>query len=114
MAGRVVAGREVSGLLTLALCLIGITQSFTGLEVAETCLFGDAQDFDGEYFDAHRQEWPWPPYSSPCTAEYDMVPGWVNPAIAVTAALCATSLAGLVVVRGARSARRRDYMPPAT
>jgi hypothetical protein len=29
-----------------------------------------------------------------------MVPGWVNPAIAITAASCATSLAGLVVTRG--------------
>ena len=35
------------------------------------------------------------------TAGHDMVPGWVNQAIAITAASCATSLAGLVVTRGA-------------
>jgi hypothetical protein len=96
-----------SGLLTLALCAFGMTQAFTGLEVGETCTLFEEQVFDPEYWAAHRQDSPLPPYSSPCNAEYDMVPGWVNPAIAVTAALCAMSPAGLVVVRGARAARAR-------
>ncbi|MGK5111372.1 MULTISPECIES: hypothetical protein [unclassified Geodermatophilus] len=100
-------GALASGLLTLALCAFGVTQAFTGLEVGETCTLVVEQDFDPEYSAAHGRDSPLPPYSSPCNAEYDMVPGWVTPAIAVTAALCAVSLAGLVVVRGARGARTR-------
>ena len=44
-------------------------------------------------------EVPLPPYASPCNAGHDLVPAWVDPAIAVAAASCATSLAGLVVTR---------------
>jgi hypothetical protein len=96
-----------SGLLTLALCAFGMAQAFAGLDVGETCMFGDGQDFDLEYWAVHRHDSPLPPYSSPCNAEYDRVPGWVNPAIAVTAALCGMSFAGLVVVRRARWACAR-------
>lgn len=94
-----------SGLLTLALCAFGMTQTFAVPDVGDICMFGQGQDFDLEYWAAHRQDSPLPPYSSPCNAEYDRVPGWVNPTIAVTAVLCALSLAGLVVVRSARRGR---------
>jgi hypothetical protein len=94
-----------SGLLTLALRAFGMTQTFAVPDVGDICMFGQGQDFDLEYWAAHRQDSPLPPYSSPCNAEYDRVPAWVNPTIAVTAVLCALSLAGLVVVRSARRGR---------
>ncbi len=82
-----------------------MAQAFSGLEVGETCTLDDGVDFDPQYWATHRNDVPLPPYCSPCNAGHDMVPGWVNPAIAVTAACCATSLAGLVVARGARGGR---------
>ena len=97
----------VSGWSALALCAFGMAQGFVGLDVGETCIFGEGQDFDLEYWAAHHHDSPLPPYSTPCNAGYDMVPGWVNPAIAVTAASCAVSLVGLVVARRARWARAR-------
>src|SRR3712207_942955 len=84
-----------SGVLTLALCAFGMTQSFVVLDVGDACLFGEGQAFDLRYWTAHRPDWPLPPYSMPCNAEYDMVPSWVNPTIAITAALCGMSFAGL-------------------
>ncbi len=102
----------VSGLLTLALCALGLmAATFVGLEVNETCRLEEGQDFDLEYWAAHQQGSPLPPYSAPCNAEYDMVPPWVNPAIAVSTALCAMSLAGLAVGRGARWTRTRGRVP---
>ena len=98
---------RASGLLTLALCAFGMTQAFAGLDVGDTCLFGEGQDFDLQYWATHRHDSPLPPYSTPCNAEYDMVPAWVNPAIAVAAAVCAMSLAGLVAVRRPRWPRAR-------
>ena len=71
------------------------------MEVGGTCTLVEDQDFDLEHWAAHRNDVPLPPYSSPCSAGHDMVPGWADPAIAITAASCATSLAGLVVTRGA-------------
>jgi hypothetical protein len=93
---------KVSGLLTLGLCVFGTAQSFMGLEVSETCELFEGQDFDADYWAAHQRDWPLPPYSAPCNAAYDMVPGWVNPAIAVTAAACAVSTAGFVAAGGGR------------
>ncbi len=61
-----------AGLLTLALCALGMAQAFTGLELGETCTLDERVDFDPEYWATHRNDVPLPPYSSPCNAGYDM------------------------------------------
>jgi hypothetical protein len=47
------------------------------------------------------------PLSNRCNAEYDLVPGWINPTVAalasVTAVLALTALATTAVQRGAHA-----------
>lgn len=104
---RCASAALAGGLLTLALCAFGVLQAFAGLDVEETCTLVQHQEFDEGYWAAHVRSSLLPPYRTPCNAGYDMVPGWVNPAIAVSAACCALSVAVLLVLLGARLVRPR-------
>ncbi|MGY1671512.1 hypothetical protein [Geodermatophilus sp. SYSU D00710] len=73
---------------TLVLCAFGLLQTLAGTDAGETCTLVEYERFDVEYWAAHRSG-PLPPYRAPCNADHDLVPGWVNPAIAAGAALSA-------------------------
>ncbi|SDD49797.1 hypothetical protein SAMN05660690_4386 [Geodermatophilus telluris] len=96
-------------LLLLALCLLGGCQTFAW-DVGETCTLVEGQTFDLGFWAAHRSDSLLPPYSSPCNADFDRVPGWLNPAIAVTAGACAVAATGHAACR--LVARRRTAHPP--
>ena len=97
----------VSGSLTLALCVFGMFSATGPGQVDEYCRGFLEQDFDLAYWLSHHQDSLLPPYSNPCSAQYDMVPGWLDPAITVAAALCGLLVTSLVVERGARWTRGR-------
>ncbi|MGY1605731.1 MULTISPECIES: hypothetical protein [unclassified Geodermatophilus] len=73
---------------TLALCAFGLLQTFAGTDAGETCTLVEQERFGVEYWAAHRSGLL-PPYRAPCNADHDLVPGWVNPAIAAGATLSA-------------------------
>lgn len=82
-----------------------------GLDMEETCRITHHQPYDDAYYDAHRRDYfRLFPLSNHCNADYDMVPSWVNPAVAVLSLLVLASLTGLVVVlvrQKARTQRKR-------
>jgi hypothetical protein len=59
-----------------------------GLDVAEACELGAGQAYDHEYRsqNAHEQLQLFP-LTTKCNADYDLVPAWTNPALAVLAIL---------------------------
>lgn len=68
----------------------------TGLDVEETCTVRHHQPYDDAFREAHRAKWfRLFPLSSKCNAGYELVPSWVNPAVAVFGLLFVVSLAGL-------------------
>jgi len=59
-----------------------------GLDVAEACELGASQPYDHEYRSQHAHEQVQLfPLTTKCNAEYDLVPAWTNPALAVLAVL---------------------------
>lgn len=59
-----------------------------GLDVAEACELRAGQPYDHEYRsqNAHEQLQLFP-LTTKCNAEYDLVPPWTNPALAILAIL---------------------------
>jgi hypothetical protein len=59
-----------------------------GLDVGEACGLGAGQPYDHEYRSQHAHEQlQLFPLTTKCNAEYDLVPAWTNPALAVLALL---------------------------
>ncbi|TLM83227.1 PAS domain-containing protein [Pseudarthrobacter sp. NamE5] len=59
-----------------------------GLDVAEACALRAGQPYDHEYRRLHKDEQlQLFPLTTKCNAEYDLVPPWTNPALAVLALL---------------------------
>jgi hypothetical protein len=70
----------------------------------EKCSIRHHQPYDDAYYQAHRDDYHRLfPLSSKCNADYDLVPAWVNPTIAVFLLLLAVSIAGLVWTSAHRS-----------
>lgn len=89
------------GLTLLALLAFGLT-AFVGMwsggkDIDETCAVAH-QPLDHVY---RAQHWQEPgrffPMHDRCTADYDLVPGWINPGLAAFAVVAVTCLVGLVV-----------------
>jgi hypothetical protein len=74
----------VALLAAVAVWGYGIAGSFGINELDETCQQVHGQPYDGDY--RHR-EWSGPPSLYPlhnmCNEHYDLVPGWINPTVAV-------------------------------
>lgn len=59
-----------------------------GLDVAEACELRAGQTYDYEYRSHHTHEQHQLfPLTTKCNADYDLVPAWTNPALAVLAIL---------------------------
>jgi hypothetical protein len=64
-----------------------------GLDVVEACELDAGQPYDHEYRSQHTHEQlQLFPLTTKCNAEYDLVPAWTNPALAVLAVLTASFL----------------------
>jgi len=73
-----------------------------GLDVPEACGLS-GHEYDGHYAFAHHSDGF--PVRHPCSAEHDLVAGWVNPVLAFfVLAACAFAIAAVVV--GVRHAGR--------
>ena len=93
----------VCALVLPVLCIFGLLMASGGLDVEESCTIEPGgsfnQDgFDREYWAANHQTSLLPPYSTACNAGHDLVPWWVNPAIALIAAAFVLSLVYRVVL----------------
>ena len=97
-------GAFIALVVTAALCVVAVSSGWAGMQIEETCGLEHGQHFDVDHWVAHASQTRWP-FSSPCNAEHDMVPSWVNPAIAVTA-LTSVVCAGVLLVRSAVAAGR--------
>lgn len=86
------------GFTLLALLAFGVTTlvgaAAGGLDIVETCELAHHR-FDRDYLDQHWQDYSqFFPMSQKCNADYDMVPGWVNPALVIFAVAAVTCLVG--------------------
>ncbi|MFI6874407.1 hypothetical protein ACIBL6_13270 [Streptomyces sp. NPDC050400] len=102
-----------TALAVLLLAPIWFWGAFSGgLDVAETCALQAGQEYDQDYRSAHWRETSRAfPLHNRCNADYDLVPAWVNPTLAVLAVVVAGSLVATVVtttvhVRRALARRR--------
>ncbi len=69
----------LSALVTGAVYVVGMFSG--GHEIDETCA-GLGQPYDQAYRAAHWEEpGRWFPLHNRCSAAFDLVPGWVNPAL---------------------------------
>ena len=69
----------------------------TLITLEESCTRLSHQPYDNTYVEAHRADYfRLFPLSSKCNADYDLVPAWVNPTVAVLFLLFVASVAGLV------------------
>lgn len=89
-----------------------------GLDVAEACELGAGQTYDHQYRsqNAHEQHQLFP-LTTKCNAEYDLVPPWTNPALAILAILTASffgaMLAALVIpFRGRFEGPPKSFQSP--
>ncbi len=98
---RKITPRVWAALILASLILCGITffvgASASGLDIAENCMRA-AQVFDYEYLVAHREEAQriFPMYS-PCNADFDLVPAWVNPGLLIFVFLTLACLTAFIV-----------------
>nr|WSZ96936.1 hypothetical protein OH820_15810 [Streptomyces sp. NBC_00857] len=68
-----------------------------GLDVRETCQFVHHERYDEAYWDSHAEEFQKIfPLHNKCNAHFDMVPAWVNPAIATCAIVSLAAIAVLL------------------
>ena len=92
----------VWGALIMAfLFLFGVTffigAASSGLDVAENCALA-GQFFDYEYLVMHREEVQRIfPMHSPCNADFDLVPAWVNPGLLISTLLTLASITAFIV-----------------
>ncbi|MFI7277918.1 hypothetical protein [Streptomyces sp. NPDC049879] len=78
-----------------------------GLDLAEACEYGHGVRFDDEWNSAHyRESGRLFPVHARCSADVDLVPSWVNPAL-VALALLSLACLGAAVALGVRNAARR-------
>ncbi|MEX0168750.1 hypothetical protein [Streptomyces sp. LMG1-1-1.1] len=67
-----------------------------GLDTRKTCLYMRHENYDEAYRKARAEEFgKLFPLHNKCNADYDLVPGWVNPTIVIFAVI---ALAALVVL----------------
>jgi hypothetical protein len=78
------------------------------LDIAESCTYQHHQQYDAAYREAHPDGYVFP-VTAKCNAGYDLVPSWVNPAIAAFFLVFVAGVAGAVWTwmagRSAASAR---------
>jgi hypothetical protein len=100
--GRALLGTKPAGfwlkltvLFAFLMCVVffqGVAAG--GLDVAEECELGAGEPYDHEYRSQHAHEQlQLFPLTTKCNAEYDLVPAWTNPALAVLAVLTVSFLA---------------------
>ncbi|GAA1359414.1 hypothetical protein [Streptomyces beijiangensis] len=75
----------------------------TGLDLRKTCQFVHHQRYDAAYWESHTAEFrKLFPLHNKCNAHFDLVPGWVDPAVVVCAVV---SLVAVAVLLGFGTAR---------
>jgi len=89
----------IAGLLTAVLCGYGAWRSWGGMDIEETCGLVHGQRFDEDYWVEHQSSSF--PYSNACSRSFDLVPGWVNPAIGLGSAALLVCVLGTAVSAGA-------------
>ncbi|MDQ8703950.1 hypothetical protein RCO28_15815 [Streptomyces sp. LHD-70] len=99
--GRTRRARLSFAVATAPVAFLGLLVSwsvgaFSGaLDVGEACVT-QQQHYDSAYRAQHAAEMNQPfPLRNACNADYDLVPGWVNPAVVLFAALLVASLSVL-------------------
>jgi len=90
--------RSWLGLALLALVAFGVTVfsgfAASGLDIKKSCEIAH-QRFDRAYLDQNwRETSQFFPMHSRCNADYDLVPGWVNPALVIFAVFAVACLVG--------------------
>lgn|GEM_PF-3198286 len=74
-----------------------------GLDQEETCVHLRHQRYDEDFVrEHHAEQLRWFPLHSYCNADYDLVPAWVNPSVALLA-LAAVGAAAVAVTLAVRS-----------
>lgn len=97
------------GLTFTSFLLLGITfivgAAASGLDIGEKCEEA-GQFFDWDYLKQHQEEVRRLfPLSSPCNADFDLVPAWVNPGLVIFAFLTLAFLTAFIVSLAQRSSR---------
>lgn len=104
-------GWFVIGVLSLVFAaLLWLAGLFSGgLDSQEMCGLRYGQSYDRQYLKAHPEHAGRNlfPLSDKCNADYDMVPGWMNPAIVALAGLGVTTTVVLPLNDLAVHIRRR-------
>lgn len=97
----------VALLAAVAVWGYGFVEGSGGNDLEEMCEIVHGQTFDWEY---RQREWSGPqplyPIHNMCNEHYDLVPGWINPTIAVLA-LSGSSMLFVGLVSAASTLRRR-------
>lgn len=102
----------ICGYVAVLAWLWGVTRD--GLDIDETCRVVHGQEYDRSYHEAHLADYFRPfPLSLKCNAGYDLVPGWVNPVVAVFSVLFLLCFVGLVVAGARTISARRSARGPA-
>lgn len=97
-------GLTLASLLLLAATFI-TGAAASGLDIGEKCEEA-GQFFDWEYLNQHQNEAHRVfPMHSPCNANFDLVPAWVNPGLVVFASLTLAFLAAFIISMAKRSSR---------
>ncbi|GAA4263585.1 hypothetical protein [Dactylosporangium darangshiense] len=78
------------------------------LDIAESCTYQHHQQYDAAYREAHPDGFLFP-LSTKCNAGYDLVPSWVNPAIAAFFLVFVAGVAGAVWTWRARLRQRASF-----
>lgn len=95
----------LSAFLLVLVFLQGL--SVGGLDVAEACALRAGQPYDHEYHSNHSYEQlQLFSLTSKCNAAYDLVPPWINPALAIMALL---TVSFFVALLAALSRRLRSH-----
>ncbi|MFE6686397.1 hypothetical protein ACFVFQ_07935 [Streptomyces sp. NPDC057743] len=103
LARRRRTGWLLLALATVPVSLLGLLVSYAiglfsgGLYVDKSCRL-QQESYDGAYRSQHAAETDrWFPLHNKCNADFDLVPSWVNPALAICATLLTVSIITIIV-----------------
>lgn len=101
----------------IALCFISLLNAATvwilgfsrsGLDIRESCEYKNGIPFDGKWNEVHYMESQKIfPLHAKCSSTVDLVPAWVNPAIAILALVCAACLCAAIYLELRKFTRER-------
>ncbi|MDJ1136806.1 hypothetical protein [Streptomyces iconiensis] len=101
------------GAATAPVALLGLLVSYAvgafagALDMRKACMV-QQESYDAGYRQQHAGEMDhWFPLHNKCNADFDLVPGWVNPVVAICAGLVAAGVITAAVAAVAHIALRR-------